>query len=269
MDHRTTSSDSQIAEYICLSVHWKSIDLKNCCSVGPLTATTILDNCECLEMLNLACCSLVSSAEIQSILGKATRLKKFVALSFSSHMSGQDPFISAAYFIALEWGSLSLKKFDCRIEVLRLDQDKGVEEEESLSCSGSIAASQVIRRQVYQKIAEQTSLRVLQLGRHPSWNSNMNKRRYQKQCLEMTLGSGLDELVALRQLEILNVGTMAQRIGVPELEWMAVNWPGLNRLEGLFETCVDPVPGARKWIRDSKPGWVYDSDLIWFAKIDG
>lgn len=262
LDDGTASSDDEIAEYIRLSAHWRLIHLQNRNSVGPLTAAAILDNCECLQSLHLAGCGLLSSADIQSILSKATCLKNFMAFSYSDTMIDQDPFISAADFIALDWGSLSLEKFNCKIKVPRPDHDTH-EVEESLSRSGSIAASRVIQRQVYQKLAAQTSLRTLQLGHCPSRNSSINQRRYQRQCLEMTLDSGLDELAGLRDLEWLHVGTMAQRIGVPELEWMAENWP-LKFLQGLFETCVDPVPGAREWIRDSKPFWVYQSDLIWF-----
>ncbi|KAG0341207.1 hypothetical protein BG005_003056, partial [Podila minutissima] len=143
--------------------------------------------------------------------------------------------------------------------------DAGEEEEKSSRVSDVLAVYLATQRQVYKKLAQQTSLKVLQLGHHPSSSPNLNERRFQRQCLEMTLESGLDELFCLRELEMLNVGTMAQRIGIGELEWMNRNWPKLDILRGMFESCVDPVPGAREWIRDTKPFWAYDSDLAWFT----
>ncbi|KAF9309010.1 hypothetical protein BG003_010309, partial [Podila horticola] len=157
--------------------------------------------------------------------------------------------------------------FECMIEVPRSTYDADEEQEGSSIESDAIAASRVIQRQVYRKLAEQKSLEVLQLGYHPSPNPRLNERRFQRQCLEMTLESGLDELFRLRELEMLNVGTMDHHIGVAELEWMSRSWPKLHIISGMYINCVDPAPGAREWIRDTHPEWAYDSDLRWFANL--
>lgn len=265
LQHGSASSDAEIAEYIRLSTHWETIHLQDCRSAGPLTVAAILDSCDHLESLNLGGCSLVSSAEIQLILGKAAGLKIYEALNYNNIADSDDPFISATDFITLEWRSRSLKKFVCRIEVPRPTYDAGEEEIGPSSGSVDITASRAIQRQVYQKLAEQKSLEILHLGHHPSPNAHLSERRFQRQCLEMTLESGLDELSSLKEVELLNVSTMAQRIGVPELEWMNRHWPKLQKLCGMFANCADPVPGAREWIRDMKPDWVYNTDLLWFA----
>ncbi|KAG0031140.1 hypothetical protein BGZ81_001692 [Podila clonocystis] len=267
LQHGYASSDAEIAEYIHFSNHWKAIHLPDCRSAGRLTAAAILDNCDRLESINLACCSLVSSSEIQLILGKATLLETFVALNYHSRDDANDPFISAADFIALEWGSRSLVKFNCKIEVPRSTYDAVEEQEGSSRALDAIAASRAIQRQVYQRLAEQKSLKVLQLGHHPSQIQILNERWFQRHCLEMTLDSGLDELFSLWELAMLNVCAMAHQIGVLELEWMNRNWPDLDRLCGMFVNCVDPVPGAREWIRHTSPDWVHSSELVWFENL--
>lgn len=115
--HRTSTGDADIAEYIRLSSRWKTIRLQHCHLVGPLTAAAILDNCDCLESLNLAGCGGVLSTEIRSILKKSKYLKTFVALDHDSKEDANDPFIFAADFNTLEWGSRSLEEFACKIEV--------------------------------------------------------------------------------------------------------------------------------------------------------
>ena len=57
---------------------------------------------------------------------------------------------------------------------------------------------------------------------------------FQWYSLEMTLQSGLDKLVALKELEALDVGLMNHRIGVPKLERIVKHWPKFQRLYGLF-----------------------------------
>ncbi|KAG0083469.1 hypothetical protein BGZ93_001786 [Podila epicladia] len=267
LQNGSASSDAEIAKYIRLSAHWETIHLQDCRSAGSLTVAAVLNSCDHLESLNLSGCNLVSSAEIQLILEKAARLKVYEALKFNNSSDSDDPFIFATDFIALEWGSRSLKKFNCRIAVPRPTFDTGEEEKGPSKSLVDITASRAIQRQVYQKLAEQKSLEVLHLGHHPSLNAHLSERRFQTQCLEMTLGSGLDELSSLKELGTLNVSTMAQRIGVPELEWMNKNWPKLQKLRGMFANCTDPVPGAREWIRDMKPDWVYHTDLLWFAHL--
>ncbi|KAF9922054.1 hypothetical protein FBU30_007849 [Linnemannia zychae] len=54
-------------------------------------------------------------------------------------------------------------------------------------------------------------------------------------CLELTLASGLDLLAPLVNLEIFGFAGIDHRIGKPELEWMAANWPRLKILRGLTD----------------------------------
>lgn len=259
LSSESRDSDAKIAEYIRLSTQWKIMDLGYCRHIGPLAVRAILDNCDHVEFLKLNGCNRVSSADLQSILSHAVLLKTFEGLEARGHIFAGDPFMSAHDLIALNWGSLSLKTFRCQIKVPRSDDHSGeVEEEEGFSRqSGAAAASLAVQRQVYRKLAEQTHLKELQLGHHPSPSSVLNERRYQEQCLELTLESGLDELACLQQLEVLIIGHIAHRIGVAELRWMNKNWPKLRSVVGLFDNRANHERGIREWIRDHRLFWAY------------
>ncbi|KAF8926592.1 hypothetical protein BGZ58_011062, partial [Dissophora ornata] len=58
---------------------------------------------------------------------------------------------------------------------------------------------------------------------------------YQYECLEMTLESGLAQLKRLKNLGVLDVQMMAQRIGLKEVQWMTQNWPKLQVIQGLHD----------------------------------
>ncbi|KAK5808397.1 hypothetical protein F5H01DRAFT_351998 [Linnemannia elongata] len=60
--------------------------------------------------------------------------------------------------------------------------------------------------------------------------------KFQMNCLEFSLESGLHLLAGLKELRILDVTFTCHRIGIPELEWMETNFPNLASLRGL-----DPV----------------------------
>lgn len=71
----------------------------------------------------------------------------------------------------------------------------------------------------------------------------------------MTLESGLDELVGLKDLEILEVSLTKHYIDDPELEWIVKHWPKLQAAIGMFRNCRGPVPGVREWIDMNHGEW--------------
>ncbi|KAG0046002.1 hypothetical protein BGZ83_008802 [Gryganskiella cystojenkinii] len=77
----------------------------------------------------------------------------------------------------------------------------------------------------------------------------------QKNCLLMTLESGLGEMAELKALKILNLSGMDHRIGLPELEWMVEQWPDLREIPGLKR------PGweshLSEWIKSRASFWRY------------
>ncbi|KAF9309611.1 hypothetical protein BG003_009550 [Podila horticola] len=253
------TGDAGIAEYLDLSTSWKNISLSLCESAGSLTVAAILGRCSHLVQLRLSGCCQIKSKDLCSILGSAPCLKQFMALDTRGYFDAEDPSILAEAFIALDFASLSLELFYCKIEVPRSNRVEGACKEDKLDSE----QCRDIQRQVYKKLAEQKMLRHLGLGYCTT--IDRNDTLFQEQCLDMTLQSGLDELACLIKMEVLRVGNMNQMIGIPELEWMAKHWIKLTRISGMFSTRVDPVPGAREWIRDHRSDWAPVYDLEWCA----
>ncbi|KAF8935638.1 hypothetical protein BGZ52_008114 [Haplosporangium bisporale] len=71
--------------------------------------------------------------------------------------------------------------------------------------------------------------------------------------LEMSMQSGLSELGPIKELRRLNVKLVNHRIGVPELEWMAENWPNLRSLDGLFMNGQPRDPAVVTWLHAHGP----------------
>lgn len=271
--YRQDMGDARTAEYIRFSPQWREIYIERWRELGPLAAAAIGDTCEYLVSLQLMGCSGIESAQIRLILGKAVQLKTFNVLSLSSNTT-PDPFITAADMARLEWGSLSLEEFKCKIEVPRPDScDENMQESSASSPPGlksfseAMGASRALQRQVYLKLAELPLLRTLSLGA-TDFTSVPQSSPYQKQCLEWSLESGLEALAegqGFQSLQCLSVCAMAHRISIAELEWMNRSWPKLERLEGMFSRCANPMPGAREWMTDHRPEWTTSADLKWFA----
>lgn len=110
-------------------------------------------------------------------------------------------------------------------------------------------------------LGEQKSLQALILGHVYSRSFCMCEPCIHRQCLEMTLESGLDMMAGLAELMMVQVSNMLHHIGVLELEWMHANWPKLILIDGMFRTCVDPISGAHEWIQDNQKDWVHETDL--------
>lgn len=49
----------------------------------------------------------------------------------------------------------------------------------------------------------------------------------------MTIDSGLEELVVMKDRQVLDIGCLDHTLGVAELEWMTEHWPRV-RILGLF-----------------------------------
>ncbi|KAF8930223.1 hypothetical protein BGZ47_000691, partial [Haplosporangium gracile] len=99
-----------------------------------------------------------------------------------------------------------------------------------------------LQQRVYERLSRLINLEELCLGHdtkerrslRPSRDS-MNREDYQYDCLEMTLESGLGQLRRLKNLRVLDVRRMAQRIGLKEVQWMIQHWPMLQVIRGLHD----------------------------------
>ncbi|KAF8949658.1 hypothetical protein BGZ46_005007, partial [Entomortierella lignicola] len=59
---------------------------------------------------------------------------------------------------------------------------------------------------------------------------------YQKDCLQLSLSTGLDLMSNMKAMRILNISSMAHRVRLAEVQWMCSQWPRLQIIEGLFDT---------------------------------
>lgn len=251
-------TDQDFANFIMLGTHWVDIDLDGRDEVGPLTVAALLVRCDQLRHLSIAACPGISSADICTILGRCGNLESLIAIDWDLPGPTRHPHVLGTDMIEFEWACrASLKWWSCIITVPRPDDN---DKEEHGSTNSDMIESRRIQRLVYRKLAELTGLRALRLGHVDDGSEDVNDSWYQSQCLEMTLESGLDELAGLKEMEKLDVSYTKHRIGIRELEWMAERWPNLRVVSGLFRTCIDPVPGAREWVKLHHAEWIAESD---------
>ncbi|KAF9170747.1 hypothetical protein BGX20_008573 [Mortierella sp. AD010] len=92
-----------------------------------------------------------------------------------------------------------------------------------------------IQSQVYERLARFTKLEKLWLGsecyNHPgseSYHDSNGLEEEQRDCLEMSLESGLHKLAGLKELRELSLSYMNVRVGLKEVQWMVEHWPKLR-----------------------------------------
>ncbi|KAG0007015.1 hypothetical protein BGZ80_005061 [Entomortierella chlamydospora] len=236
-------SDADLAKVISSGYRWTSINLYTY-KVGPLTAAAIVDNCrhlEALEIMNTGSRGL-SGSHLQAILSEATALR-----SLQAHWLLDANKIAASDILSSEWATISLEHIDLKIDLPRAD-------EALPDNSAAIQASRYVQRLVLQRLGQQTKLRKLVIGGMATTPAT-GRFGHQRNCLEMTLESGLDELVGLKDLEELDIHHMDHRAGVPELEWMVANLPRLRTLIGMLDTLIPPSNEVRGWLETHRPTW--------------
>ncbi|KAG0330577.1 hypothetical protein BGZ99_000048 [Dissophora globulifera] len=236
-------SDVDLARLISSGSRWTNIDLRTL-QIGPLAAAAIVDSCECLETLDIMNHSGpgLSGSHLQAILNKATPLR-----SLQAHWLLHANKITASDILSSQWATVSLEHMDLKIDVPRANETLP-------DNNAAIQASRNIQRQVLQRIGQQTNLKKLVIGGMATTPAT-GSFGHQRNCLEMTLESGLDELVHLRNLEELDFHHMDHRAGIPELEWMVTNLPRLRTLIGMLDTLIPPSNEVREWLRTHQPRW--------------
>ncbi|KAG0281907.1 hypothetical protein BGZ95_006414 [Linnemannia exigua] len=129
-------------------------------------------------------------------------------------------------------------------------------------------------REVYKQLSKMTQLRVLELGQeyrtvyepydgsegdriareihsfedelnvHPEYNWY---REPIEDTLTLTLGSGFDQLEALKELEVFGFEGTDHQFEKADLEWMAEKWPKLKVMRGIHEDVLPRVaPDANR-----------------------
>ncbi|KAG0256569.1 hypothetical protein DFQ27_005674 [Actinomortierella ambigua] len=252
-------SDAGLAEVIsCASSQWTEIYLSPT-MVGPLTLAAIANHCSHLTILDVAG-NILDKNEyawlglgVQGVLRNASRLKTLKVYRFIGKNR-----ITADNILSSEWATRSLEVLNLKIAVPRADDDDDDDDDDNNdSAPSDVTVSRellcTIQRQILRRIGQQKSLMSLILGaRGAPWLT----KYHQRNCLEMTLESGLDELAGLHDLEVLDIQFMDHRVAVPELEWMAENLPKLQHLRGVSNRLRPPSPEVLQWLQTNKPSWM-------------
>lgn len=223
--------ETDLAETIAVNQRLKCIDLNGCSFVGHLTIAAILGYAEYLQYLYLPCHSYVSAFDVQALLSQCKKLDIF--LTYTPGFWCDTPpvkSLSAAEFLNVEWASLSLRRLGCVFRVPRPDDQVPTEYQDAAWNSPTVELSHEVQRQVYRHIAQQTNLVELNLGA----SINHQDPEHLWYSLDMTLESGLDELVRLKNLRRLTLHNMSHRLGTKELDWIVENLPKLRMIDGFY-----------------------------------
>ncbi|KAF9096557.1 hypothetical protein BGX23_010968 [Mortierella sp. AD031] len=236
---------------------WRSVRIPR---LDPIAATALVKHCSTLEALELCKATGLTSMDMQRILSSSPKLHTSIALSPDDSHSQETTRILAQDFIDHNPSSGSLRPWSCE-STLRVFRARisGIPREDITQTflgnslqEGMVVEetypgqSQELQRRVYERLARLIRLERLELGHEDrvpgGYNNSMvvdmeavaaYNWHHQYDCLNMSLGSGLDFLGGLKQLRMLSVLRMATSIGVEEVLWMAESWPRLEIIEGL------------------------------------
>ncbi|KAF9538422.1 hypothetical protein EC957_006769 [Mortierella hygrophila] len=223
---------------------WRSLNLPLC---GKASADALVKHCSTLEELQLQQMDGVTGQHLYRILSTSPWLVKFdveVVRGTLARISAEDfidldPFTDAPTPWPCE---SSLRVFRARIGGIsrppgtpspRAPQERSTVQEKDH------------QNKIYARLARFTHLERLELGTQGVWNTDYDNnntspyqevkdnRGYHLDCLSMTLDSGLQILEGLKKMRVVNVTSMATKIGVREIHWMTKSWPRLEAVKGL------------------------------------
>ncbi|KAG0029749.1 hypothetical protein BGZ81_003477 [Podila clonocystis] len=264
IDWFSGESDQDIAHLINSSFSgWKYLRLDNPDGFGPLATRAVMRHAHSLEQLLIPDCGGFHSRDLQRFLTYAPNLWNFEGTTSNEYNRMPiDVRLSARDLVDSKWACQRLQRLVLVIDQIprpqiRCRYDGRPFTDEFLPAHlrpgypyVTVAESRALQKEVYRQLGSLHTLQELVLGhvldREPKFILDMEDyqdfdglthryvaRGYQYECLELTLESGLDLLVGLKALRVLNVTRMAHRIGIRELEWMHVNWPNLKTIAGL------------------------------------
>ncbi|GJJ76806.1 hypothetical protein EMPS_09165 [Entomortierella parvispora] len=226
-----------------------------------MTVKALIEKCDNLTTLGIVEAradtpegtSAFTGATIQTILSKVKNLKSlYVHSPLKAHrMIAEDILVS-------EWATTTLEYLVVKIDTPRVYEHTTDEDEGAVD----IQRSREIQRSLLRRLGQQKHLKGLVIGGGVVSDSTGNYEN-QRDCLELSLEAGLDELKDLNRLELLRVHNMYHRIGVPELEWMVQNWPQINHVFGVVGP-ERPSDEVKDWIATHRPSWLTGG--IWHSR---
>ena len=244
--HRYTfprCDDVNVARIIA-STAWTVIDLYTQ-SLRSMSVNALVENCENLTVLNLMEYgnTAMTGSHMQTILSTAKNLK-----TFQAHWILDAQKISATDILMSEWATTTLEHIDFKIDVPRVFDEDITDENDQAE---ALESSRNIQRQLLRRLGQQIHFKKLMIG----GMATTGQFGHQRNCVEFTLETGLDELKNLKKLELLDIHHMDHRAGVPELEWMVENWPQINSVSGMLDSLHSPSNEVKDWLANHQPSW--------------
>ncbi|KAK3811083.1 MAG: hypothetical protein J3Q66DRAFT_58648 [Benniella sp.] len=205
---------------------WKSVSVLSNAKFGRETMNALVLHYSALEELNVDGNTHLPSSDLVQVLRSCPHLHTLTYTHTTEGISLSD----GETFVDLDPDTGILKPWRCEGSLKVLDiKITGIPrpdlESESVVAEAYPGQGREIQSQVYERLGRLTHLKTLWLGDHLG--------AFQRDCLEMSLESGLDKLSGLKSLKKLSVGKMATKIGIQEIRWMVENWPKLSVLYGF------------------------------------
>jgi hypothetical protein len=221
--------------------HWHTINLART-EASTLSARAIVDCCH--EGLNSLCafnCGKIESKDIQSILSKAVHLRHLETNAWGGD-GAPTPTLMAKDAVSSAWSCLWLVRLNLAISGIPRPDIKwdmhGRRTKNALPLDNcTIEESHALQRKIYRQIGRLVHLEELYVGYASAGYKDAKQRfqenKVQRNCLEMTLKSGLDELRDLKAMRVLGVAHIAHKIEAAEVDWMQKHWPSFHTILGL------------------------------------
>ncbi|KAG0208158.1 hypothetical protein BGX28_000773 [Mortierella sp. GBA30] len=260
--------DGRVAELIGSSLAWKHLSMSFFHGFGPLSTTALIKHSITLETLVLEECDGFSSEDIQTVLSSCPNLRTFRAMTSNGRDFSSTVYLDANEMVDSPWVCHRLENLKLVITGiarpdLRVDQ---YGEPLTGPLHDGIIQGFELQRIVYRQLGQLTRLQELWLGHDKQdLDDEENYHRTevegqwrfidpdeQFECLEFSLRSGLDLLDGLKDLRVLNLDRLRTRIGMSEVQWMARQWPKLEKVIGLVVQ-GETVPKYVQWLYDHHP----------------
>jgi hypothetical protein len=189
-------------------------------------------------------------------LASGSNLRSLIALQDGSFLAHKHPDLKAHEFIDQDPTTESLRTWACEksLRVLKVtikDIPRPDLGEQSVVKETYHGQGREIQGRVYDRLARFTNLETLWLGSFLGQGYGDRQRLgYQKDCLEMSLESGLHKLADLKLLKELDMTQLATSIGLKEVQWMVDHWPKLQTIRGFESVEMQKV---KTWIHEYHP----------------
>ncbi|KAF9951932.1 hypothetical protein BGZ72_006656 [Mortierella alpina] len=261
-------ADDRIAELIRSSTAWTHLSMMFFHGFGPLSTEALVRHSATLETLVLEECDGFCSEDIQRVLSSCPNLRTFRAMTSNGWGFSSTVYLDASEMVDSPWVCHRLENLKIIITGIARPDLRVDQYGEPLTGplhDGTIQGFD-LQRIVYQQLGKLTHLQELWLG-HDKQDlddeDNYHRTEVEGQwrfidpdeqfeCLEFSLRSGLDLLSGLKELRTLNLDRLRNRIGLSEVQWMAQQWPRLERVIGLVVQ-GDQVPKHVQWLYDYHP----------------